>query len=103
MIHRQLKRGEDMNNKENLQYFEATSMKGLFNNMKDWQVKNKKRLLSTNIQQEGGMFTCIALTNPTEVVLCNKFGEPLYTTREFKSGGIFSDAEYISHLAVKAV
>ena len=92
-----------MNNKENLQYFEATSMKGLFNNMKDWQVKNKKRLLSTNIQQEGGMFTCIALTNPTEVVLCNQRGEPLHTTREHKSGGILSDAEYISHLAVKAV
>ena len=52
-----------MNNKENLQYFEATSMKGLFNNMKDWQVKNEKRLLSTNIQQEGDMFSCIALTN----------------------------------------
>ena len=50
-----------MNNKENLQYFEATSMKGLFNNMKDWQEKNQKRLLSTNIQQEGGMFTCLSL------------------------------------------
>ena len=66
-----------MNNKENLQYFEATSMKGLFNNMKDWQVKNEKRLLSTNIQQEGDMFTCIALTNPTEVVLCAENGEPV--------------------------
>mgnify|MGYP001347658671 CR=1 FL=1 len=77
MIHRQLKRGEDMNNKENLQYFEATSMKGLFNNMKDWQVKNKKRLLSTNIQQEGDIFTCIALTNPTEVVLCDEQGNTL--------------------------
>ena len=70
-----------MNNKENLQYFEATSMKGLFNNMKDWQVKNEKRLLSTNIQQEGDMFSCIALTNPTEVVLCNYVdGEPLAIT-----------------------
>ena len=70
-----------MNNKENLQYFEATSMKGLFNNMKDWQVKNKKRLLSTNIQQEGDIFTCIALTNPSEVVLCFEDGEPLAVTR----------------------
>ena len=69
-----------MNNKENLQYFEATSMKGLFNNMKDWQMKNKKRLLSTNIQQEGDMFTCIALTNPTEVVLCDQQGNPLSHT-----------------------
>ena len=68
-----------MNNKENLQYFEATSMKGLFNNMKDWQVKNEKRLLSTNIQQEGGMFTCIALTNPSEVVLCDQYGDYIET------------------------
>ena len=52
-------------------------MKGLFNNMKDWQVKNKKRLLSTNIQQEGDIFTCIALTNPTEVVLCDEQGNTL--------------------------
>ena len=81
MIHRQLKPGEDMNNKENLQYFEATSMKGLFNSMKDWQMKNKKRLLSTNIQQEGDMFSCIALTNPTEVMLCDHRGDALgYTT-----------------------
>ena len=71
-----------MNNKENLQYFEATSMKGLFNSMKDWQEKQQKRLLSTNIQQEGDMFSCIALTNPTEVVLCTEKGEPLDTTED---------------------
>ncbi len=38
-------------------------MKGLYNNMQEWQ----KRLLSTDIQQDGDMFTC--KTNPTEVVL----------------------------------
>ena len=92
-----------MNNKENLQYFEATSMKGLFNNMKDWQVKNEKRLLSTNIQQEGGMFTCIALTNPTEVVLCTEKGEPIHTIRERLPGGVFSDAEIRHYLNVRAV
>ena len=66
-----------MDNKQNLQYFEATSMKGLFKNMQDWQVKNEKRLLSTDIQQDGDMFTCIALTNPTEVVLCDRRGNDL--------------------------
>ena len=66
-----------MNNKENLQYFESKSMKGLYETMKDWQVKNKKRLLSTDIQQDGHLFTCIALTNPTEVVLCTTDGHPL--------------------------
>ena len=97
MIHRQLKRGEDMNNKENLQYFEATSMKGLFNNMKDWQVKNEKRLLSTNIQQEGDMFTCIALTNPTEVVLCTERGEPIHTI------SVRKDYQSKHYLSVRAV
>ena len=66
-----------MKNKQNLQFFEATSMKGLYKNMQEWQVKNEKRLLSTDIQQDGDMFTCIALTNPTEVVLCNDEGYPL--------------------------
>jgi len=66
-----------MKNKQNLQFFEATSMKGLYKNMQEWQVKNEKRLLSTDIQQDGDMFTCIALTNPTEVVLCNYRGESL--------------------------
>ena len=60
-----------MNNKENLQYFECSSMRGLYNEMKGWQEKHQKRLLSTDIQQDGELFTCIALTNPTEVVLCN--------------------------------
>ena len=45
--------------------------------MKDWQVKNKKRLLSTDIQQDGHLFTCIALTNPTEVVLCDSSGDEI--------------------------
>ena len=67
-----------MNNKENLQYFESKSMKGLYETMKDWQGKNKKRLLSTEIQQDGYLFTCIALTNPTEVVLCDENGVSLH-------------------------
>jgi len=66
-----------MQNKQNLQFFEATSMKGLYNNMQEWQVKNEKRLLSTDIQQDGDMFTCIAPTNPTEVVLCASWGDPI--------------------------
>lgn len=66
-----------MNNKENLQYFESNSMKGLYNTMKDWQAKNQKRLLSSEIQKDGCLFTCIALTNPSEVVLCTSEGEPL--------------------------
>ena len=59
-----------MNNKENLQYFENSSMRGLYNEMKGWQEKHQKRLLSTDIQQDGELFTCIALTNPSEVIIC---------------------------------
>ena len=72
-----------MKNKENLQYFESKSMKGLYQTMKDWQVKNEKRLLSTDIQQDGHLFTCIALTNPTEVVLCAPNGDYLRLNKEF--------------------
>ena len=77
-----------MNNKQNLQFFEATSMKGLYKNMQEWQVKNEKRLLSTDIQQDGDMFTCIALTNPTEVMLCGTDGYPLHFDETFGPGGV---------------
>ena len=56
-------------NKHNLFYFKNKSMKGLYETMEDWQRSNKKRLLSTNIQKDGGEFCCIALSNPTEVVI----------------------------------
>lgn len=70
-----------MDNKQNLRYFEATSMKGLFKNMQDWQVENETRLMSTDIQRDGDMFTCIALTNPAEVILCDKRGDHLGLAR----------------------
>ena len=58
-------------NKRNLQYFEAPSMKGLYDAMDAWQDENRKRLLSVDIQRDGNKFCCIALTNPTEVVIMN--------------------------------
>ncbi len=58
-------------NKYNLIYFEATSMRQLYDVMQEWQVANNKRLLSTNIQKDQRKFCCIALTNPTEVIICN--------------------------------
>lgn len=56
-------------NKENLNYFEAESMKKLYNLLNSWQKENQKRLLSLNIQNSDGKFCCIALTNPTEVII----------------------------------
>lgn len=56
-------------NKRNLLYFESSSVRELYNTMESWQAENEKRLLSVNIQRDGDQFCCIALTNPTEVVI----------------------------------
>ena len=62
-------------NKRNLQYFENASMKGLYSDMEDWQNTNQKRLLSTSIQKDDGMFCCVALSNPSEVVIVDGRGK----------------------------
>jgi hypothetical protein len=58
-------------NKRNLLYFESGSMRGLYECLESWQNENQKRLLSTNIQKDGDNFCCIALSNPTEVIICD--------------------------------
>jgi hypothetical protein len=63
------------NNKHNLIYFESTSMKALYDTMEEWQQNNNKRLLSTNIQKDKGKFCCIALSNPSEVIICRGNGK----------------------------
>ena len=57
----------DDSNKKNIMYFENRTMRGLFEDIEAWQNSNMKRLLSTNIEKDGGNFCCIALSNPTEV------------------------------------
>ena len=57
------------NNKRNLHYFEAASMRELFDAMEDWQIENKQRLLSLNVERDGDVLCCIALTNPSEVII----------------------------------
>lgn len=61
-------------NKNNLMYFESSTVKGLYETMENWQKTYKKRLLSTNIQKDKGKFCCIALTNPTEVIIMDGGG-----------------------------
>ena len=56
-------------NKHNLQYFEAPSMRELFDQMETWQYEQGKRLLSLNVAKDADEFCCIALTNPTEVII----------------------------------
>ncbi len=57
------------NNKENMLYFSHETMTGLHQEMDAWQKEHQKRLLSLNIQKDGGKFCCIALTNPSEVII----------------------------------
>ncbi|WP_067541944.1 hypothetical protein [Nocardia crassostreae] len=61
-------------NKRNLHYFESPSMRGLFESMDEWQEAHGRRLLSISVQQDGDTFCCIALTNPTEVVITSADG-----------------------------
>jgi len=68
-------------NKRNLQYFEADSMADLFGALQAWQNAKAKRLLSLDIQQDGGKFCCIALTNPTEVILMDERGNYIASKR----------------------
>jgi len=61
-------------NKLNVLYFEGASMSDLYDTMDSWQQKNRKRFLSMGIQKESAKFCCIALTNPTEVVIVSADG-----------------------------
>ena len=61
-------------NKRNLVYFENSSMRGLYASMEEWQQANNRRLLSISVQQDGANYCCIALTNPTEVVITSADG-----------------------------
>jgi hypothetical protein len=61
-------------NKRNLVYFESPSMRGLYACMEEWQQTNNKRLLSISVQQDDDNYCCIALTNPTEVVITSEDG-----------------------------
>jgi hypothetical protein len=62
-------------NKRNLVYFENTSMHGLYDEMEKWQLSTSRRLLSISVQQDGDNYCCIALTNPTEVVITSAEGK----------------------------
>jgi hypothetical protein len=70
-------------NKRNLVFFENPSMRGLYESMDEWQQANNRRLLSVSIQQDGGNYCCIALTNPTEVVITSADGKIRATVGPF--------------------
>ena len=62
-------------NKRNLEYFENSSMRDLYKSMDEWQQANNRCLLSISIQPDAGNYCCIALTNPTEVVITSADGQ----------------------------
>ena len=55
--------------RRNVLYFEATSVRELYEDMQKWQEAENKRLLSVSIQQDRGKWCCIALSNPMEVTI----------------------------------
>ena len=61
-------------NKQNIHFFESNSMRELYSCMENWQNQNQQRFLSIDIQKDNDRFCCIALTNPTEVVITNRNG-----------------------------
>lgn len=61
-------------NKRNVLFFKGKSMPELFGRMDKWQKKNNKRFLSVSVQKDGEIFYCIALTNPSEVVITDVYG-----------------------------
>jgi hypothetical protein len=75
-------------NKRNLFYFEASSMRGLYQAMEQWQSDNNKRLLSVSIEHDGLQFCCIALSNPTEVYIVGPDGKIVHTRTVPGSGTV---------------
>jgi hypothetical protein len=81
-------------NKRNLLYFENRSMRGLYASMDEWQQTNNRRLHSISIQQDGDNYCCIALTNPTEVVITSLDGRR-HADVEQANGGRLKITQYV--------
>jgi hypothetical protein len=69
-------------NKRNLLFFESPSVRGLYETMDEWQIVNRKRLQSVHIEKDGDLFCCIALTNPSEVVITDLNGDYAWTDHQ---------------------
>jgi hypothetical protein len=63
-----------MENKKNLLYFDASSMKELHKVIEEWQNEKQKRLLSFAVEKDGDLYCCLGLSNPTEVTIVNEYG-----------------------------
>ena len=61
-------------NKRNLHFFSAHTLHALYESLQLWQDNNKTRFLSLNIHPQDDGYGCIALTNPSEVVIVARDG-----------------------------
>ena len=80
------------NNKHNILFFEGSTMKELHSNMDSWQRDTKKRFLSMSVNKDGDSFSCIALTNPSEVIIVDGSAS---------GGAAVSTVEGVNHLAAR--
>ena len=63
-------------------------MRGLYACMDEWQQANNRRLLSISIERDEDRYCCIALTNPTEVVITSLDGN--HHARVGSNGGLWT-------------
>ncbi len=56
-------------NKRNIHFFQNPTMAGLYSDMDQWQETHRKRFAPIDVQKDADQFCCIALTNPTEVII----------------------------------
>ena len=59
-------------NKHNVLDFESCSMRKPHGCFGKWPSANHKRFLTTSIRRDRGKFCCLALTNPSEVVILGR-------------------------------
>lgn len=71
-------------NKRNIVYFEAATMRELFGQLDVWQAGERKRLQSLSIERDGELFCCIGTTNPSEVVIVDGHGDKQAGVSEFR-------------------
>jgi hypothetical protein len=81
-------------NKRNLVFSESPSMRRLYECMDEWQQANNRRLLSVSVQRDEDNYCCIALTNPTEVVITSLHGTEYADVRNNKLWTYAAESEY---------
>ena len=84
---------EPEQHKNNLVYFECSSMKELYDSLKNWQDIKRKSFLSLSIQKDGTNFCCIAVISPKELTQIVDYKEAMakFQRRALRSIGVGYD------------